>query len=550
MTPARAGPRRRRRGRPAGRGRRLPPRPPRRPRDRPRARPAGRRRDGRLVRVGQRHLRQGAARLLRAAPAGASASGVAWPASWARRSTSRSPARCSGARPGAGRGRAAGRAAPAPGVGEPGPRAGTGRDARAGARARARRGRGRHLHPGRGCARRRRGRRGAAGRRRGGRRGAAHGRRDRRDRGGRRRRARPRRRRAPVASTGRHRVRRRHARRSRPGSASRVPLVESPGALVHTAPQPRRLGPVLLAPEAHVLQRPDGRLVVGRDFAGGDVGLEPAALLAAAAGVLPALAGVGPERRTLCRRVLSADGLPVLGREPGGRAYVMATHSGVSLGPLLGRLVATELLDDVEVDLLAPYRPGAVRRRAVIVRAMTAADVEAVPRPAPATRCAGSRGSSSRRTSPPVGTGPGGRGWRWTVGHRRARRLVGPRRRPAGARLPVGRPGRGRPRVAGRARARGRPRLPARRGPRRARRRASCACRRRGARTATSSAASSGAAGPAPPPASRASSSACSGAGRRTAARAGAAGSACASSPPTTAPSSTPSGAWRPAAST
>ena len=141
------------------------------------------------------------------------------------------------------------------------------------------------------------------------------------------------------------------------GVGVRVPLVESPGALVHTAPQPRRLGPVLLAPEAHVLQRPDGRMVVGRDFAGGDVGLEPTALLAAAAGVLPALAGVTPERRTLCRRVLPADGLPVLGRSAGGRAYVMATHSGVSLGPLLGRLVATELLDDVEVDLLAPYRP-------------------------------------------------------------------------------------------------------------------------------------------------------------------------------------------------
>jgi len=137
-----------------------------------------------------------------------------------------------------------------------------------------------------------------------------------------------------------------------------VPLVESPGALVHTAPQPRLLGPVLLAPEVHVLQRPDGRVVVGRDFSGGDVGLEPAELLAAARVVLPALDGAAIERRTLCRRVLAADGLPVLGRGLDGRAYVAATHSGVSLGPLLGRLVATELLDEVDVDLLAPYRPA------------------------------------------------------------------------------------------------------------------------------------------------------------------------------------------------
>ena len=33
-------------------------------------------------------------------------------------------------------------------------------------------------------------------------------------------------------------------------------------------------------------------------------------------------------------------------------------HSGITLAPLVGRLAAAEILDRVEVDLLAPFRPG------------------------------------------------------------------------------------------------------------------------------------------------------------------------------------------------
>jgi glycine/D-amino acid oxidase-like deaminating enzyme len=54
-------------------------------------------------------------------------------------------------------------------------------------------------------------------------------------------------------------------------------------------------------------------------------------------------------------RALPADGLPVVG-PLAGRGYVVVTHSGITLAPLLGELVAREVCDAAEQPLLAPYR--------------------------------------------------------------------------------------------------------------------------------------------------------------------------------------------------
>jgi glycine/D-amino acid oxidase-like deaminating enzyme len=53
-----------------------------------------------------------------------------------------------------------------------------------------------------------------------------------------------------------------------------------------------------------------------------------------------------------------ADGLPAVGPVSGtGRIYVVATHSGITLAPLLGRLVTEELIDGRRSPLLADYAP-------------------------------------------------------------------------------------------------------------------------------------------------------------------------------------------------
>ena len=52
------------------------------------------------------------------------------------------------------------------------------------------------------------------------------------------------------------------------------------------------------------------------------------------------------------------DGYPVVGAHPELPGfYTVVTHSGITLGPVLGPLVADELLTGRPVPLLAPYRP-------------------------------------------------------------------------------------------------------------------------------------------------------------------------------------------------
>ncbi len=57
-------------------------------------------------------------------------------------------------------------------------------------------------------------------------------------------------------------------------------------------------------------------------------------------------------------RPMLEDGLPIVGPVDGvAGLYVMATHSGITLGPLLGDLVAQEIVTGAMPEMLAPYRP-------------------------------------------------------------------------------------------------------------------------------------------------------------------------------------------------
>ena len=56
-------------------------------------------------------------------------------------------------------------------------------------------------------------------------------------------------------------------------------------------------------------------------------------------------------------RPMPLDGYPAVGRLDNG-AYVAVMHSGVTLGPLVGELVAREIAEEVDTDMLKPFRPG------------------------------------------------------------------------------------------------------------------------------------------------------------------------------------------------
>ena len=74
---------------------------------------------------------------------------------------------------------------------------------------------------------------------------------------------------------------------------------------------------------------------------------------------MPGLAQAEVAKVTLGFRPMPKDGFPIVGPLPGvPRVSVCVTHSGVTLAPLLGDLMAAELITGREESLLAPYRPA------------------------------------------------------------------------------------------------------------------------------------------------------------------------------------------------
>jgi glycine/D-amino acid oxidase-like deaminating enzyme len=143
----------------------------------------------------------------------------------------------------------------------------------------------------------------------------------------------------------------------------KLPLEASPGVLAHTAPQPRLTDSVVFAPGSTLKQNIDGRVVSSSSFEGSALTLSPEEqgiqILKNAARYFPQLEQVAVDRVTVGHRVLPTDGFPVLGflgNLP--NLYVAATHSGVTLAPIIGQFVAQELLDGISVDALNIYRPS------------------------------------------------------------------------------------------------------------------------------------------------------------------------------------------------
>lgn len=156
-----------------------------------------------------------------------------------------------------------------------------------------------------------------------------------------------------------------------PGLA--LPLKPSHGYMLFTPPVATSLRRVIRTPECNM--RPDGggRLMLRR--AELDLKVTPAsvasaddedarALIAHATQVLPAMAGAAGEAARVGTRPIPADGLPAVGALPGmGGYYVVVTHSGATLAPLLGRLAAGEILGGPAAPQLASFRPGRLLRQ-------------------------------------------------------------------------------------------------------------------------------------------------------------------------------------------
>ena len=148
---------------------------------------------------------------------------------------------------------------------------------------------------------------------------------------------------------------------------AQVPLAPTCGLLAISFPSPVALRSIM---HSHAVNlRPDGagRIMMRAGEFDATVHEDtpvvplPAAcrqILERARRVLPGLAGTALEAARVGVRPIPSDGHPLVGPLPGAAGtYVVCTHSGVTLGPLLGRLVADEVVRGVVDPRLRPFRP-------------------------------------------------------------------------------------------------------------------------------------------------------------------------------------------------
>src|SRR5690606_23406903 len=138
----------------------------------------------------------------------------------------------------------------------------------------------------------------------------------------------------------------------------------SPGLIVITTPvPPDTLRRIILPGRSDVRPDVSGGIrisAVSSTMAGfeGEPLDDPASVLARTVPLLPALESARIARALLGVRPIPEDGVTIAGRVPGvSNAWVAVTHSGVTLGPLLGRLIASEVTGDAPDPLLSDFRP-------------------------------------------------------------------------------------------------------------------------------------------------------------------------------------------------
>jgi glycine/D-amino acid oxidase-like deaminating enzyme len=141
------------------------------------------------------------------------------------------------------------------------------------------------------------------------------------------------------------------------------------GLIMHSTVVGRRLlRGLVMAPEFHMRQTREGRIIVGTDFAGGDPqgrDQEMARdLLAKLRVMLAGAENLEVGFVTVGNRPTPADSFPAIGRVRDG-LYVTVLHSGVTLAPLVGELAAREIAIGERDHDLAPYDP---RRTALASR--------------------------------------------------------------------------------------------------------------------------------------------------------------------------------------
>ena len=143
-----------------------------------------------------------------------------------------------------------------------------------------------------------------------------------------------------------------------------LPMQNKKGLILQTPPMPYLINHIIMADDIHFRQNVDGSFTVGEIFSSD---LDPSFVILDLASDIMArlhtrLHGMPKINSTdvkIGTRPIPMDGLPVVGNIPGHKGlFVAVMHSGVTLAPLVGQLLASEMLQMSESSLLAPFRPS------------------------------------------------------------------------------------------------------------------------------------------------------------------------------------------------
>jgi len=141
-----------------------------------------------------------------------------------------------------------------------------------------------------------------------------------------------------------------------------LPMDNNYGLNVRTKPVAAVTSRVILSPTGHFRQDLDGTIIIGDTFSGGTVEENPVViaqrLIEQLKIELPDVSGIELDHITLGNRPMPADGFPAVGYVGGvEQLYLASMHSGITLAPIIGKLVTEEMLTGSRAELLSPYRP-------------------------------------------------------------------------------------------------------------------------------------------------------------------------------------------------
>ena len=143
-----------------------------------------------------------------------------------------------------------------------------------------------------------------------------------------------------------------------------LPMASTPGLVVRVSNAEGLIGRVMHAPQIHMRPDADGLVMLHHGDADQAMarGETPRAWIETfferAASYVPGFAGARLSRWSVGTRPIPADGRTSAGLVSALPGYAeIVTHSGITLGPLLGRLVARQIIDGDTDALLEPFTP-------------------------------------------------------------------------------------------------------------------------------------------------------------------------------------------------